>query len=82
VIVAHDVRTNQFWTIRGTTQRAVPLQTALTGQVILDSISHDGRTLSFSQPGFGESQRTGTIDLESGVVTFMCSGGCLRLMIN
>ena len=82
VIVAHDVRTNQFWTIRGTTQRAVPLQTALTGQVILDSISHDGRTLSFSQPGSGESQRTGTIDLESGVVTFMCSGGCLRLVIN
>jgi hypothetical protein len=82
VIVVHDVRTNQFWTIRGAVQRAVPLQTALTAQVTLDSISHDGRTVSFSQPGSGASQRTGTIDLESGVVTFMCSGGCLRLVIN
>jgi len=82
VIVVHDVRSNQLWTIRGTTLRAVPLHAALVGQVVLESISHDGRTLSFSQPGFGESQRTGTIDLESGVVTFMCSGGCLRLVIN
>jgi hypothetical protein len=82
LIVVHDVRSNQLWTIRGTTQRLVPIQPALAGQVILDSISHDGRTLSFSQPGSGESERTGTIDLESGVVTFMCSGGCLRLVIN
>jgi hypothetical protein len=82
VIVVHDVVTNQFWTIRGASQRTVPLQTPLTGQVELESISHDGRTLSFSQPGSGASSRTGLIDLESGAVTFMCSGGCWRLMIN
>jgi hypothetical protein len=82
VIVVHDVRSNQLWTLRGTALRSVPLQSTFTGQVMLESISHDGRTLSFSQPGSGESQRTGIVDLESGAVTSMCNGGCLRLIVN
>lgn len=82
LIVVHNIRTNQLWTIRGGAQRAVPVQTVLTGQVMLESVSHDGRTLSFSQPGSGDTQRTGIIDLESGSVTLMCGGGCLRLVIN
>jgi hypothetical protein len=81
VIVAHDIRTGRLWTIRGTTVTAVP-QAALAGGISLDSISRDGRTLSFSQPGSGESQRTGIVDLQTGAVTFMCDGGCLKLVIN
>jgi hypothetical protein len=80
VIVAHDIRTNRLWTIRGTTVTAVPLQSAITGQLTLDSISRDGRTLSFSQPGSAE--RTGIVDLQSGAVTFMCDAGCWKLAIN
>lgn len=82
VIVANDIRTNRLWTIRGTTVAAVPLQSAIIGQITLDSISRDGHTLSFSQPGSGAGQRTGIVDLQSGAVTFMCDGGCLKLVIN
>ena len=82
LIVAHDVRTNRLWTIRGATVTAVPLQNAIIGALTLDSISRDGHTLSFSQPGSGADQRTGIVDLQSGAVTFMCDAGCLRLVIN
>ena len=78
VVVVHDVRTNQLWTLRGGEPRAVPLQVTFTDQVMMDSISRDGRTLTFSGPG----NRTGTIDLESGVVTYMCDAGCWRLVVN
>jgi hypothetical protein len=80
VVVVHDYRTNQLWRIRGTDVRAVLPQTPLTGQVTLGSISHDGRTLSFS--GGTDQQTTATIDLETGAVTFMCTDGCWRLAIN
>jgi hypothetical protein len=60
----------------------VPAQAALTGQVILESISHDGRTVSFSQPGNTPPARTGVIDLQTGAVTFMCAIGCWRLVVN
>jgi hypothetical protein len=82
IIVAHDTRTNRLWTIRDTTVTAVPLQTAISGQGMLESISRDGPTVSFSQPGSGASQRTGTVDLHTGAVTFMSDGGCLKLVIN
>lgn len=82
MIVVHDYRTGQFWALRGVTLTAVPMQTALVGQLILESISHDGRTFSFSQPGSGASQRTGAVDLTTGAATFMCDGGCFRLVIN
>jgi hypothetical protein len=67
-IVAHDIRTNRLWTIRGTTVTAVPLQSPITGALTLGSISRDGHTLSFSQPGTGADQRTGVVDLQSGAV--------------
>jgi len=80
VVVVHDYRTNELWRIRGTDVRAVVPQTPLTGQVTLESVSHDGRTLSFS--GGASQQTTATIDLETGAVTFMCTDGCWRLVIN
>jgi len=85
VIVVHDPRIdkNQLWTLRGTEQRAVPLQYAFYGQVRLESISHDGRTASFTMPAMpGVGVRTGFIDLDTGGVTFICDGGCLGLVIN
>ena len=80
VVVVHDYLTNELWRIRGTDVRAVVPQTPLTGQVTLETISHDGRTLSFS--GGATQQTTATIDLETGAVTFMCTDGCWRLVIN
>jgi len=83
VVVVHDVRTNAMWAIHGTDVRAVPQLSLPQGQVMLESISRDGRTVSFSLPGaFGPAQRTGTIDLETGAVTYMCDAGCWRLVLN
>lgn len=85
VVVVHDPRIdkNQLWTLRGAAQRAVPLQYAFYGQVWLESISHDGRSASFSLPSMGVvGLRTGFIDLDTGAVTFICDGGCWGLVIN
>ena len=85
VIVVHDPRIdkNQLWTLRGTVQRAVPLQYSFYGQLRLDSLSHDGHTASFSMPAQPPvGVRTGVIDLDTGAVTFICEGGCWGLSIN
>jgi hypothetical protein len=81
VIVARDVRANRLWAIRGTTVTPVPLPTPFTEQVTLESLSRDGRTLSFSVGSFATA-RTGVIDLQTGAVTFMCTAGCWRLVIS
>ena len=78
VVVVHDVRTNELWTLRGGEPRRVPVQVTFTDQVMMDSISRDGRTLSFSGPG----NRSGTVDLETGLVTYVCDAGCWRLVVN
>ena len=85
VIVVHDPRIdkNQLWTLRGTVQRAVPLQYSFYGQLRLDSLSHDGHTASFSMPEQSPvGVRTGVIDLDTGAVTFICESGCWGLSIN
>jgi hypothetical protein len=85
VIVAVDHRTHQLWAIRGTTMTQVPLQTALStdtiDDIVLESLSRDGRTVSFSFGSAGSS-RTGVVDLVTGAVTFMCTAGCWRLVVN
>jgi hypothetical protein len=80
VIAVFDLRTSRLWTLRNTTMTEVPLQTALA-DMTLESLSRDGRTLSFSTGSAGTS-RTGVVDLVTGVVTFMCTAGCWRLVIN
>ena len=85
VVVVYDPRIdkNQLWTLRGTERRAVLLQYAFYGWLQLESISHDGRTASFSMPEMlGVGVRTGFIDLDTGAVIFICDGGCWGLVIN
>jgi hypothetical protein len=85
VVVVYDARIdkNQLWTLRGAEQRAVPLQYSFYGQLRLESLSHDGHTASFSMPELpGVGLRTGFIDLDTGLVTFICDGGCYGLTIN
>jgi hypothetical protein len=82
VIVVHDLQANQLSTVRGTVQRMVPLQSAYAAGNSLDGISRDGLTLTFSGGSSPVGTLTGTIDLNTGAVTYVCDTGCWKLAVN
>ena len=82
VVVVHDLKANQISTLRGSVQRIVPLQSAYAQGNDLEGLSRDGRTLAFSGGSAPVGTVTGTIDLETGVFTYMCETGCWKLAVN
>lgn len=82
VIVVHDVRANQIFTLRRSAPRQVPLQSAYAAGNTLQGIACDGRTLTFSGGSAPVGKLTGTIDLESGAFTYVCDSGCWKRVVS
>lgn len=82
VVVVNELRTGQISTLRGTVQRRVPLQSVFAPGDVVEGISRDGRTLTFSGGNSPVGTLTGTIDVETGVFLYMCSTGCWKLVVN
>ena len=82
VVVVHDLRANQITALRGSTQRLVPLQAVYAPGNTLEGISRDGRTITFSGGTAPVGTLTGTIDLETGSLLYMCDTGCWKLVVN